>query len=942
LLKTSFYNKINHYNSKKLDFILITTLVVLTVFFSMSIYEKFNASSFTLDSVLFHNTVNNILRGNGMSTSVLYTEGKLINTENGIQVLIISDSGDLIENFPSIINPYLKSVLFFLLEAGFFKLVGANPLNWIFYGAFLSTLISLCFVILFYFLIKKNFDRGIAFFSSLGIISSWSIFLVLTTARTDVTMYTFLIAAFFFINKSTRHYIIFGILGSLGTLTHQSAAIFVYGYLAFLLYKKEFKGFLIVFFVYLALLTPVMIHQYSVTGDFGMNLGIPSFISLNLSSLIDNLTGSTTTIQNQLTQDLYFSDYVISTAPTPFEFIAEFFSYDLPNRNLHLHELYLFSSIFILAAFVSFVEIKKKINKKSILKSGLILSAVTFFILFINNLNRNSANSIELHVVELLIITIIPISIILLSLKNLRNSNIFRKPPTRFFSSFPFLIGFGFFGFYLASFSTGFLIFYVVQPLIFLLVPFGLYGFKRLVNLIPTKFVKNEHWISYLIIGLIVVPISYVTADENIPSFNSYYPKLSWVENEDTKNLHSWLLDNTDPNSVFMHEFPAVLSLYTGNPVAIIPSDFYDRPYEIPKYIDHFKIEYVVFYYPTIKDEQIMNLLQFEKVYNCPLRCAIFKNTINWENFNSYEYTKMQVDWAKTLMKLGKVQSAYKVYAEILDIKEFDEHTIVLILANKLAPIKNSQEYEKKANLIINSISFDLEAIKKYYKNDLELVRLKLEPIFSSINYDDIVSQETDNSKFFVGKKKLADFLQNFETFVTDEIQNKLQTAKDLENQKRYSEALHLYNEVAKIDEFNFQVYEGKIRIFKLLEDENSINKAYDEFYDQYQKKINNYKGFDVPVNNLLENRISLIYSEIDFWYEDDSFYKVLDAYEELLNLNRFSYNATLGKAQVLEKLDRLPEALSEYKSALRLVPEDQTDLRDKIDIKIRNLKIII
>lgn len=938
----SFYNKINYFDSKKWDFILISILIVLTVFLSLSLYENYNAALFTSDSSVFHNTVNNILQGNGMSTSLVIVEGNVVDTENGPIFSISSDIDGLIKNNPTIIQPYTKAPPFFLLEAGFFKLVGANPSNWIFYGALLSTIISLCFVILYYFLIKKNFDRGIAFFSSLGIITSWNIFTALTTARPDILMYTFLVASFFFINKSIRHYIIFGILGSLATQSHQLAAPFIYGYLAFLLYKKEFKGFLIVFLVYLSLLAPIMIYEYSITGDLKQGLGIPSSISAKLSLFINDLTGSTKTIETQILQDFYTSDFVINKVPSPFEFIIEFFSYEIPPYPfLHLYELYFISSIFLLATFVSFSKIKEKINNKSLLKTGLILSMIIFFILVYYNSNWAPENILEIHVVELLILIIIPTTLIMFSLKNLRNSNIFEKPSTRFYSLFPFLIGFGFFGLYLSTFSTWAFIFGLVLPLVFLLIPFGLNGMKKLANVVINKSIKKEHWISYLIIGLIVVSISFVNADENLKFFTTLNINIHWTENEDSKGLHNWLMKNASPDAVLMHELPAILSLHTGNPVVIIPSDFYDKPYNLPKYLDHFKVDYVVFYRQITEFENIMDVLQFERVYSCSNKCVIYKNTINWENFNtnSEDYTKLQLDWARTLMKLGKILSAYNVYAEVLDIKEFDEKTIQLLYSDKFTSNTTNQEYEKKKNLIIDSIGFDLEGIRKYYKNDLELARLKLEPIILLINPDEFISFKAGDSKFFTSKKKIVDFLQDFET-LEYEIQKKLSIAKDLENQKRYNEALQLYNEIAKIDEFNFQVYESKIRIFKSLDNENLINEAYDEFYDQYLKKIDNYKKFNLPVNNLEENHISLYYSEINFWYEDDSFYKILSAYNEIMGMNQFDFNATLGKAEVLEILDRLPEALRTYELAFRLIPENYSDDDvKKIEDKIKELK---
>jgi len=116
---------------------------------------------------------------------------------------------------------------------------------------------------------KKEYSR-IALLTSIIVASSFFFITELTTGFQHLLTYMFIVLAFFFIHKTTRNYILFGIFAALGTLTHQLASPVLFSYLAFLLFKREFKGFLIVLSVWFSVLSPWMIRQYKEFNDFGL------------------------------------------------------------------------------------------------------------------------------------------------------------------------------------------------------------------------------------------------------------------------------------------------------------------------------------------------------------------------------------------------------------------------------------------------------------------------------------------------------------------------------------------------------------------------------------------------------------------------------------------------------------------------------------------------
>ena len=153
-------------NKKKyFEFSLIFGLVLLTILFAFMIKDNTNASSFSGDPTFYISASNNIIKNNGLTVN--WIPPKILCEGNRISFYCedFTTINSIIEDYPSVNWVYKKPPLFFIVQALFFKVLDANPSNWIESTVIITSLIiSITFLIVYYFFVRKYFGFEIAFY----------------------------------------------------------------------------------------------------------------------------------------------------------------------------------------------------------------------------------------------------------------------------------------------------------------------------------------------------------------------------------------------------------------------------------------------------------------------------------------------------------------------------------------------------------------------------------------------------------------------------------------------------------------------------------------------------------------------------------------------------------------------------------------------------------
>lgn len=288
-----------------LDIVMISIVVIVSVSVGSEIRQSSLDAVFgNIDDLIHLSVANNLRAGNGFS----------INFAPVVQLDSSLSSSSIIQQFPSISTPEnSKGPVYYLLLASFLNVTSTPTFESQFIGSILNTIITSIFLITYFFFCQRNFGRNTAFFSTLLIALSsvvvwWSVRVILYPA-----VFLFITAAFIFLRKNKLDYLLFGIFSGLATLTHPIGMLLGVSYPVFLLFKKEFKGALIVFTTFSLLLVPWMIRNvitFNSFREFGQGLGIPFGIPIGTKTI--ETTNSIHTVQpdtllsNVFTQSTHF------------------------------------------------------------------------------------------------------------------------------------------------------------------------------------------------------------------------------------------------------------------------------------------------------------------------------------------------------------------------------------------------------------------------------------------------------------------------------------------------------------------------------------------------------------------------------------------------------------------------------------------------------------
>ncbi len=581
-------------------------------------------------------------------------------------------TSDIVKQYPNITHEQGgKGPIYFILLSTFFTILDSSQDELFFHGSILSTIISSTFLILFYFLVKKYFTLQIAFLSSLIILflpffEFFSVFV-----RPHLLMFTFSLAALFFLNKKKSNYLFFGFFIGLAHLTHPFTVVLGFSYLVFLLLNKEIKGLVISFLVWLVVLFPWFVRNYIISGDIGYGLYIPFtnkisplfsyFIQRTDSNILLHTTSSSVISQN-LNE---FGNRIP---------IFEILSAGITRFSL----FYTMDIILIFIIFFSFLYFFK-LNK---IFSKFFLLYVVIFIL--TSIIFGFVFSFSDSYVQLILIFVIPVIFISL-LKKFGNEYFKNNVPRISY----FVVLFAFINLIFYYLTSVLLDFPAPDPYqlmlsLFLLIPISIISLKEILyKLIFQKINKNKK-LFFLILFLIISPIL-IHSSLGI-DFERYAPEYPH-QSDDDKSINSWIINNShNIKNIASSNMLFTTSETSISSIPILGTDFNN----IDTMFNFYNVSHIVFYgtshYWNPDDEELVDhytpLLNPLRTLPYVIEPELLTSTsmifsIHDVMSSDISHLKSYLGKAKYLEKIDPKES-FKIYSEIHSI-DFTKNDIEIL-----------------------------------------------------------------------------------------------------------------------------------------------------------------------------------------------------------------------------------------------------------------------
>lgn len=754
-----------------------------------------------------------------------------------------------------------KGPMYFILLGLFYEIFSTPQKDLYMFGSIFTNILSSIFIVLYFFLIKRKFGFKISFFSSLVIVISPYLAYHSIGITHEFLLYIFLISAFFFLEKKTSHYIIFGILAGFAHLTHPLGIILPVSYIIFLLISKNFRGSLVVTLLWILMLIPWFIRNIFTFGDLGAGLYIP--FSAKASKIII---------------DIFLPTSGISSTQM-----------DLPNTSIgsfldpillfkHWHEVF-FSELYSMSFLVIFILIftgfcffsLEKLRKYKLF----ILSMVTIIfgsiiVLLIANITS----------VNIFIVFFLPVIFIFILLK--KKGFVFHKNLDRFY---PFVLMFSIINlgaaYYLSHF-WGFIEPRFIMFSIFLAIPLSFIGFYKIGN----YFTRNKNSIVltkftdfFFVIIVSIMLIQMVSGYAPVNNFVYYTPP--GFETQEVKQINSWIISNLNTSKNGISNSESTLWLRTGIDSVGIPvptPSSMEEKFVFFDLLEKFQISYLVFYDESIFRTDQANIGQrvFFNYLKSPASCIYLNNlkTIG----NSYVF-------------------------EISQIK-FEQFT--------------------ETPQLDDSISFE-EYLEQFYCIIL----------FKTSNYD-IKSLQNIVDQFMVQYMKI--------------FEEKKAEIRNYVSQERYSDAINLYNNFVRThnqvisaeNQLNLDL-NGKIFLINTAKAqdrlyENMIMKAINQEdfgdaieYIDLQYEFDQTWEFVLTAEEFNKKLIQLNLKKAELGLKTNNFNDAEKAIIAGLDIDRFHPEIWQLRAQLMEELDRLPEALDSW-GMVYTFKHDKMGIQEKID----------
>ena len=819
--------KLSKNNQKYLSIICVVLLITINLVTSFYLYDTFNQSIWLSDDALHISAANSFSNENNFELNFILAFDK----KQDIETILQYDS--------DISSSYSRGILHHMLLGSFYYVLDTQPADFVFHASTFSFILSSILIILFFFLIRKYFDIKIAIISS--------IFLVLfpyfawesTRSLPTLLSYLFIISSLFFLGKKSTHYLTFGFFMALSHMTHPLGIVLGFSYVVYLLIHREFKGALITFFSWNVFLLPYYVRNYYFWQDIGVGLYLP--FSSKLSQYLDF-------IPHQKVSDLYTNNlFSMNSSQIQFHepFLILFYMFkEFEAASLGYLILILFISIF---SFLSIKKLKQKsftnqigyFTKKYfhfkikslqhniilvifimlilllftiIMMTDLIMGVIsnTFYfypntLFFVENSDWTNWKNNFWHdlptqsfpsVIGIILITIVLLSFIIIRSK----FNHFIEIKSRYHSFIIYYLVINLFAYYYIASST-----FDLSPanrhimiIIYLLIPFSISGFNKLLNLSKTISSRRKI-LSILFVMLLFLPIGsqFLTG---LDFFHDNGSSLVLQNSKFEKNqlFYSYLRDNYSKSDKFVTNLPADLFVRTGFTSVGTVSNF--TCLETERFLDHFTPDYYVFYlknnFPIDKSYTVSNAnYRFSQITSIDTALDATNDYDVVDIISPEDIYKQKISFLKSN---GYLQNDYIYDGEVS--KSWDS------LKQKANNYFNNNEYDK--SLMIYEKMFYLEP----FEFDIVIPLTEILIITSDDGFIDYSKLEKYGNYLGITQKEIMFSLTNSFLFNLECIEKKYEKEPEkylnlikhnalvLENQNYFNLAKQLWSEINYID----------------------------------------------------------------------------------------------------------------------------------------------
>ena len=251
-------------NQKYYIIVILAALIIINFITSFYLFETFEQSIWRTDDALH------------ISAAKSFADGQNFELNFALSYIHEYDNIDkILEMDPSLTSSYSRAILYHAFLGSFYYVLDTQPADIILHASVFTFTLSSIFIVLFFFIIQKYFDIKIAIFSSVMVLLipyfAWESVRALPT----MLAYIFIICSLFFLGKKPVHYFMFGFFIALTHMTHPVGIVFGFSYVVYLLISREFKGAIITFFVWNAVLLPHYFRSYYFWKDIGVGLYMP-------------------------------------------------------------------------------------------------------------------------------------------------------------------------------------------------------------------------------------------------------------------------------------------------------------------------------------------------------------------------------------------------------------------------------------------------------------------------------------------------------------------------------------------------------------------------------------------------------------------------------------------------------------------------------------------
>lgn len=291
----------------------------------------------------------------------------------------------------------------------------------------------------------------------------------------------------------------------------------------------------------------------------------------------------------------------------------------------------------------------------------------------------------------------------------------------------------------------------------------------------------------------------------------------------------------------------------------------------------------------SLNDEELLN--DFKKEAEFLIEKNEYEKAIFYYDkilLNEPNSIKTLLEKANALMFLNEFEQAIKIFDIVLELDPANNH---------------AQESRILATQKININSIQYNSIEQ----DVKLV--VTDPLSESLNLESALKLN-EQSDFVLDELLISQKLQSMtKSSITDEIIE----ANKLYEEKKYSEALLLYDAVLLDDTSNVYALNGKGgTLLSLKQFDNSIA-TFEHTLQLYPDNI-----------NALNGKAYAYYLKAISMRLPGIFYDSVHAYRNTLEVDSKNINALVGIASALESLERYDEAINYYHEALSVDPDNK------------------